>query len=164
MYTPDDYDKHSCLKPSLGLYIAILFSMKDVVLIIVEALSQLKAKGGPNRLEYFQDLVQPEMIIVNIIGLLLFMSFMKREPKEQGFWKKISENGRLLLIFALSLHLAILGVEQALQMSEAYRWYKGINMSLIYMMFVDLIFILYAASSQRVRDTFADWPNRKLAG
>lgn len=160
MYTPDDYDKHSCLKPSFGLYVAILFSMKDVVLIIVEALSKLKAKGGPNRLEYFEDLVQPEMILVNIIGLLLFVSLMKREPKEQGFWKKVSKNGRLLLVAALSLHLVILGIEQALQMSEAYRWSKGISMPLIYMMFVDLIFIIYASSSSRVKDVFADWPTQ----
>jgi hypothetical protein len=158
MYTPDDYDKHSCLKPSVGLYVAILYSMKDVVLIIVEALSKLKAKGGPNRLEYFEDLVQPEMILVNIIGLLLFVSIIKREPKEQGIWKKIFTNGQSLLIAALSLHLIILGIEQFLQMSEAYRWSKGVSMPLIYMMFVDAIFILYVASSQRVKDTFTDWP------
>ena len=88
---------------------------------------------------------------------------MKREPKEQGFWKKVSKNGRMLLIAALSLHLVILGIEQALQMSEAYRWSKGVSIPLIYMMFVDAIFILYAVSSHRVRDTFADWPNRKSA-
>jgi len=161
MYTPDDYDKYSCLKPSVGLYIAILFSMKDIVLIIVEAVSKLKAKGGSNRLEYFADLVQPEMILVNIIGLLLFVSIIKREPKEQGIWKKISTNGRSLLIAALSLHLVILGIEQFLQMSEAYRWSKGVNMPLIYMMLIDLIFILYAGSSSRVRDVFADWPEIK---
>jgi len=162
-YTPDDYDKYSCLKPSVGLYVTIIYSMKDVVFIIVEALSKLKAKGGPNRLEYFEDLVQPEMILVNIIGLLLFVSFIKREPKEQGFWKKVSKNGRMLLIAALSLHLVILGIEQALQMSEAYRWSKGISMPLIHMLFVDAIFIFYAVSSHRVKDTFADWPKSDSA-
>ena len=69
-YTPDDFDKNSCLKPSFGLYFAILFSMKDVVLIIVQVLSKLKANGGSDRLAYFEDLVQPEMILVNIIGCL----------------------------------------------------------------------------------------------
>ena len=158
MYTPDDYDKHSCLKPSVGLYVAILFSMKDTVLIIVEALSKLKAKGGPNRLEYFEDLVQPEMILVNIIGLLLFVSFMKREPKEQGFWKKVSKNGRLLLVAALSLHLVILGIEQHVAISEAYRWNKGISISIFYMMLIDIIFIAYVATSQRIKDVFQEWP------
>jgi len=158
MYTPDDYDRHSCLKPSVGLYVAILFSMKDVVLIIVEALSKLKAKGGPNRLEYFEQLVQPEMIIVNLLALLLLVSFMKRKPTEQGVWKKISSNGRKILLIALSLHFVILGIEQAISINEVYRWDKGISVQLIYMMFIDILFIAYVSTSQRIKDVFADWP------
>lgn len=158
MYTPDDYDEYSCLKPSVGLYIAILFAMKDVVLIIVEALSKLKAKGGPNRLEYFEQLVQPEMIIVNILALLLFVSFMKRKPAEQGLWKKISARGQKILILAFGLHLIILGIEQAISISNAYRWDKGISTPLVYMMFVDILFIAYVSTSQRIKDVFANWP------
>ena len=160
MYTPDDYDEYSCLKPSLGLYIAILFSMKDVVLIIVEALSKLKAKGGPNRLEYFEQLIQPEMIIVNIMALLVFVSFMKRRPTEQGFWKKVSAHGQNILLLALGLHLIILGIEQFFSISDAYRWDKGISMPLFYMMFVDILFIAYVSTSQRIKDVFADWPGK----
>jgi len=160
MYTPDDYDEYSCLKPTAGLYVAILFAMKDVVLIIVEALSKLKAKGGPNRLDYFEQLVQPEMVIVNILALLIFISFMKRKPTEQGFWKKISANGRMALLVALSLHLMILGFEQYISISEAYRWDKGVSTPILYMMFIDVIFIAYVATSQRIKDVFADWPNK----
>ena len=158
MYTPDDYDEYSCLKPNKGLYVAILFTMKDVVLIVVEALSKLKAKGGPNRLEYFEQLVQPEMFIVNILALLLFVSFIKRKPTEQGFWKKISANGRIILLTALGLHLLILSVEQYITISQAYRWDKGISTPILYMMFVDAIMIAYVASSQRIKDVFKEWP------
>ena len=158
MYTPDDYDEYSCLKPTAGLYVAILFAMKDVVLIIVEALSKLKAKGGPNRLDYFEQLVQPEMVIVNILALLIFISFMKRKPTEQGFWKKISASGRMILLVALGLHLMILGVEQYISISEAYRWDKGVSTPILYMMFIDALIIAYVATSQRIKDVFADWP------
>jgi len=161
MYTPDDYDEYSCLKPSLGLYIAILFAMKDVVLIIVEALSKLKAKGSPHRLEYFEQLVQPEMIIVNILALLLFISLMKRKPTEQGLWKKISTHGQKVLLVALGLHLVILGIEQAISINDAYRWDKGVSTPLLYMMFVDFLFITYVATSQRLKDVFSDWPDKK---
>jgi len=161
MYTPDDYDEYSCLKPSKGLYIAILFAMKDVVLIIVEALSKLKAKGGTNRLEYFEQLVQPEMVVVNMLALLLFISLMKRKPTEQGLWKKISINGRKILLIALILHLVILGLEQVVSISEAYRWYKGISTPLFYMMFIDILFIAYVFTSQRIKDTFKEWPELK---
>jgi len=158
MYTPDDYDEYSCLKPSVGLYVTILFSMKDIVLIIVEALSKLKAKGGPNRLDYFEQLVQPEMLIVNILALLVFISFMKRKPTEQGLWKKISANGRMILLVALGLHLMILCVEQYISISEAYRWEKGISKPLFYMMFIDILFIAFVATSQRIKDVFKEWP------
>lgn len=157
-YTPDDYDQYSCLKPSKGLYFAILFVMKDVVLIVVEALSKLKAKGGTNSLAYFDQLIQPEMIIVNILGLLVFVSLIKRKPEEQGIWKKVFINGRITLLAALGLHLVILGVEQAISISDAYRWDKGISAPLLYMMFIDILFIAYVATSQRIKDVFADWP------
>jgi len=160
MYTPDDYDEYSCLKPSVGLYVTILFAMKDIVLIIVEALSRLKAKGGPNRLDYFEQLVQPEMIIVNILALLVFVSFIKRKPIEQGFWKKISVKGRIILLAALALHLLILAFEQYIAISEAYRWDKGVSTPILYMMFIDALFIAYLATSQRVKDVFSDWPTR----
>lgn len=159
MYTPDDYDEYSCLKPTMGIYLAILFAMKDVVLIIVEALSKLKAKGGPNRLDYFEQLVQPEMVIVNILALLVFITFMKRKPTEQGIWKKISANGRIILLAALGLHLMILGVEQYISISEAYRWDKGVSTPILYTMFIDVLIIAYVATSQRIKDVFADWPS-----
>jgi len=159
-YTPDDYDQYSCLKPSKGLYFAILFAMKDVVLIIVEALSKLKAKGGPNRLDYFDQLIQPEMILVNILSLLVFVSLIKRKPEEQGFWKKISVKGRIILLVAMALHLLILAFEQYIAISEAYRWDKGVSTPILYMMFIDALFIAYLATSQRVKDVFSDWPTR----
>ena len=158
MYTPDDYDEYSCLKPTAGLYATILFAMKDVVLIIVEALSKLKAKGGPYHLDYFEQLVQPEMVIVNILALLVFVSFMKRKPIEQGFWKKISVKGRIILLAALGLHLLILAFEQYIAISEAYRWDKGVSTPILYLMFIDALFISYVATSQRIKDVFADWP------
>ena len=158
MYTPDDYDEYSCLKPTGGLYVTIIFAMKDVVLIIVEALSKLKAKGGPNRLDYFEQLVQPEMVLVNIFALLVFISFMKRKPTEQRFWKKIFSNGRKILLVALGLHLLILAFEQYIAISEAYRWDKGVSAPILYLMFIDALFISYVATSQRIKDVFADWP------
>ena len=157
-YTPDEFDKYSCLKPGIGIYVAILYAMKDVVLIVVEALSKLKAKGGTNSLAYFEQLIQPEMILVNILALLVFVSLIKRKPEEQGFWKKISVNGRIILLAAMGIHLLILGIEQYVAVSEAYRWDKGVSAPILYMMFIDALFIAYVATSQRIKDVFADWP------
>ena len=160
-YTPDDYDKHSCLKPGFWLYIAIFFAMKDVVLIILEALSGLKAKGGANNLSYFEQIVQPEMILVNILGLLVFVSLIKRDPEVIGFWKNIFLKGRELLIAAFLLHLLILMYEQYLLSAEAYKWSKGISLPLIYMAIVDMIFLAAIISSQRVKIVFSEWPEAK---
>ena len=157
-YTPDDFDRHSSLKPGIGLYLAVLFAMKDIVLIIIEALSKLKAKGAANNLAYFDQLIQPEMILVNILALLVFVSLIKRKPEEQGFWKKISVNGRIILLAAMGIHLLILGIEQYIAVSEAYRWDKGFSAPILYMMFIDALFIAYVATSQRIKDVFADWP------
>jgi hypothetical protein len=40
-YTPDDYDKHPCLNPTVGLYVAILFSMKEVPIMSFPATCNL---------------------------------------------------------------------------------------------------------------------------
>ena len=160
-YTPDDYDKYSCLKPGFWLYIAIFFTMKDVVLIIVEALSGLKAKGGANNLSYFDQLVQPEMILVNLLGLLVFISLVKRDPDVTGFWKNVFLKGRALLIAAFVLHLVILAYEQYLLAADVYRWSKGISLPLIYMMVVDVIFVAAIISSGRVKIVFSEWPEAK---
>jgi len=88
----------------------------------------------------------------------VFISFMKRKPTEQGFWKKISANGRMILLVALGLHLMILGVEQYISISEAYRWDKGVSTPILYMMFIDALFIAYVATSQRIEDVFKEWP------
>ena len=157
-YTPDDYDKYSCLKPGFWLYFAIFFAMKDVVLILVEAMSELKAKGATNNLSYFDQLVQPEMILVNILGLLVFISLIKRDPEVLGFWKKVFLKGRAFLIAAFVLHLLILAYEQYLLTSEAYKWSKGISFQLIYMMAIDLIFLTAIISSERVKIVFSEWP------
>ena len=140
MYTPDDFDSHSCLKPNLGLYITLFFLMKDVVIILIEALSKLKAKGGPNHLSYFDDLVQPEMLLVNLLGLLVFVSLMKRDPSEAGLWKKISSNGRKIILVALMLSLGILVLEQYLFINEAYRWERGISIPLMSLIFFNIFF------------------------
>ena len=160
-YTPDDYDEHSCLKPGFWLYMAIFFAMKDVVLIIVEALAGLKAKGGTNNLSYFDQLVQPEMILVNILGVVVFISLIKRDPAVLGFWKNVFLKGRALLIAAFVLHLLILAYEQYLLAADAYRWSKGISLPLIYMMVVDVIFLAAIASSERVKIVFSEWPEAK---
>lgn len=163
-YTPDDYDEYSCLKPGSWLYIAIFFAMKDVVLIIVEALSGLKAKGGANNLSYFEQLVQPEMVLVNILGLLVFVSLIKRDPKTIGFWKNIFLKGRALLIAAFVLHLLILAYEQYLLAAEAYKLSKGISLPLIYMMVVDMIFLAAIITSERVKIVFSEWPEATKVG
>ena len=158
-YTLNDFDKNSCLKPGGMLIFTIAYVMKDSLMIIIEAMSKLKAKGGPNRLEYFDQLVQPEMIIPNILAFLIFISITKRNPKEQGHWKNLFCKGRVLLITAISLHLTILGVEQLFLINDAYMWQKGLNGPILLFMLIDILLIMFVVTSQRVKDYFLDWPS-----
>ena len=65
----------------------------------------------------------------------------------------------MILLVALGLHLMILCVEQYISISEAYRWDKGVSTPILYMMFIDALIIAYVATSQRIKDVFADWPS-----
>jgi len=155
-YTPSDYDKYLCLKPSFGLYLALVFGIKDFLLIILPILASFKSKS--TSLDYLAELVQPEMLIADLIVIVVWLALFNRNPESKVIWKNIWSKGRLMLIVAFGLHAAILLVEQFYGLNASANWQRGLDLKVVYLFIVNIIFLVNLLTSQRIRETFADWP------
>ena len=157
-YSPDDYDKYLCLKPSLGLYLTLVFGVKDFLLVILPALASIKSKG--TSLDYLTGLVQPEMFITDMMVIVVWLALFNRNPDSKVLWRKIWLQGRLMLIVAFSLHALILLFEQLYALYTLANWQRAINIKILYLLVVDAIFLVNLLTSERIADTFSDWPKK----
>jgi len=160
-YDPSAYDKNLCLKPSLGLYFTLAFGIKDFLLIILPALASFKSKS--TSLDYLADLVQPEMFLADLIVILVWLALLNRDSNAKVLWRNVWSKGRLLLILAFSLHAAVLLGEQLYAINQVVNWQRALDIKLVYMLIINLIFLGNLLTSQRIKDTFADWPKRESA-
>ena len=160
-YSPEDYDKYFCLKPSFGLYLTLVFGIKDFLLIILPALASFKSNS--TSLDYLAGLVQPEMFIADLIVILVWLALLNRSPNAKVVWKNIWSKGQLMLIVAFGIHAAILLVEQLYAFNAVANWQRGWDLKIIYLLVINLIFLANLLTSQRIKDTFADWPKKESA-
>jgi len=160
-YSPEDYDKYFCLKPSFGLYLTLVFGIKDFLLIILPALASFKSNS--TSLDYLAGLVQPEMFIADLIVILVWLALLNRSPNAKVVWKNIWSKGQLMLIVAFGIHAAMLLVEQLYAFNGVTNWQRGLDLKLIYLLVINLIFLANLLTSKRIKDTFADWPKKESA-
>jgi len=160
-YDPSAYDKNICLKPSFGLYLTLVFGIKDFLLVILPALASFKSKS--TSLDYLADLVQPEMFIADLMVIVVWLALFNRSPDSKFVWKTIWSKGRLMLIVAFGIHAAILLVEQIYAFNKVANWQRALDLKIIYLLVINLIFLANLLTSQRIKDTFADWPKKESA-
>ena len=160
-YSPEDYDKFFCLKPSFGLYFALIFGIKDFLLVILPAFASFKSNS--TSLDYLVGLVQPEMFIADLMVIVVWLALFKRNPDSKVVWKNIWSKGRLMLVVAFGVHVAILLVEQLYAFNAVANWQRALDLKLVYLLIINLIFIANLSTSQRIKDTFADWPKKESA-
>ena len=160
-YSPEDYDKFFCLKPSFSLYLALIFGIKDFLLVILPAFASFKSNS--TSLDYLAGLVQPEMFIADLMVIVVWLALFKRNPDSKVVWKNIWSKGRLMLIVAFGIHAAILLVEQMYAFNAVANWQRALDLKIIYLLAINLIFLANLLTSQRIKDTFADWPQKESA-
>ena len=161
IYDPNAYTKELCLKPSFGLYLTLVFGVKDFLLVILPVLASFKSKS--TSLDYLADLVQPEMFIADLIVIVVWLALFNRNPDSKAVWKNIWSKGRLMLIVAFGIHAAILLVEQLYAFNASANWQRALDLKIIYLLVINLIFLANLLTSQRIKDTFADWPKKESA-
>jgi len=160
IYTPDDFDEFMSLKPSAGMVFTFFVGIRHFALILLPAITNLKSRGGGPDLSFMEHLVSPGLLLGDLFVLPLLLAWAKRMPNASKIWERIWRKGKFLMLVAFliqSLTFTYLSV-----IPEISNLSSGKRLSLFpfYYLFLTLIFIYYISASQRIKDVFADWPQK----
>ena len=156
LYSFSDYDKYMSLKPDLEVWLIIAYFLRPFIMKISTIQMGLGAKSGS--VSGLKDLVYPNdfgffiAFLATIPVLILVFAYAKRKPGASGLVRKIWHKGRMLLIVTAVLNLIIIFVPFLVDLT--YR----INMLGWAQLAIAGYIIYYLYTTQRVKDTFADFP------
>jgi len=146
------YDGNLALKVSPTLWLAVLFLMRPYVIMI---LSFADRRDRMALIEMFYADRLP-MVFASIAALpviIFFASYLKRSKAQNVLWaRRLWHKGRELLMLSAALNVLVVFFPYLLDQHH--------KLTLIGMiqLLVSLIVLLFLARSQRVKDTFADYP------
>ncbi len=151
--TLDDLDEHGCLKITFGLWLVIVYLCRHVVLLFLGAASSFaNFTYGHTGASYAVIFSHPWFLLASAPALAVLVAAIRRTPSAPAPLRPIWRAGRLILILAATLDLAIVG---------ALAGFGGfaIQTAHITQGFFDVLCLLYLARTKRVKDTFADFPS-----
>ena len=153
--TLEDLDEHGCLKPTFGLWLVTVYLSRHVVLLLLGAASSFaNFTYGQTGADYSVVFSHPWFLAASAPALAVLFAAVRRTPSAPQLVRTVWKAGRLLLMLAASLDLALLGVLAG---------FGGLTIQTghIAQGFFDLLCLRYLTGTNRVRDTFADFPGAK---
>jgi len=156
LYSFSDYDKYMSLKLDLEVWLIIAYFLRPFILKI--STIQMGRGAKSDSVSGLKDLVYPNdfgffiAFLATIPVLILVFAYAKRKPGASGLVRKIWHKGRVLLIVTAVLNLIIIFVPFMVDLT--YR----INMLGWAQLAIAIFIIYYLYATQRVKDTFADFP------
>lgn len=157
VYEYTDYDKHLALKLGADLGLVVAYFLRPFVLKI--STIQIGFGKKSDKVAGLKELVYPDdfgffiAFLAAIPALIVLITYMKRKPGASDMVKKLWRNGRNLLVVAAGLNIAIIFLPFAYLAGYSINLFGWAQLALA-------IFIMYFLyNSDRVRDTFADFPS-----
>ena len=157
LYTFSDYDKYMSLKPNFEMWLIIGYFLRPFIMKI-STIQMGRGGTKSDSVSGLKDLVYPNdfgfflAFVATIPVLMLLFSFVKRKPGAQEWVRKIWHNGKILLVVTAVLNVVIIFVPFMLDLTHS------INMLGWGQLAIALYIIFYLYTTQRVKDTFADFP------
>ena len=155
-YSFSDYDKNVFLKPGFGFWLVIIYFLRPFILAIS---SVQMGRGYKNAsVSGLKDMVYPDDFgfFIGCLAALpvipLIIAYMKRKPGASDSIKKLWHNGAKFLTTAAILNIVILFIPSRTESTYHLTMLDWAQLTIA----VGIIFFLY--SSQRLKDTFADFP------
>jgi len=158
LYTPDDYDQNMCLKPSFGMALTLFIGIRHIVMALVPII--LEMRNSDSNMSFISDLASPIFIAGDLSALAVIIAWSRRMPNASKIWERIWRKGKLLLL--VSFLIQAIAFTYLSVIPEISNLSSGKRLSLFpfYYLFLTLIFIYYISASQRIKDVFADWPQK----
>ncbi|MDH3830296.1 MAG: DUF2919 domain-containing protein [Gammaproteobacteria bacterium] len=156
LYTFSDYDKYMSLKPNFDMWLIMVYFLRPFIMKISTIQMGRGTKSGS--VSGLKDMVYPNdfgffiAFLATVPVILLLFSYMKRKPGASRLIRKIWHSGRALLVVTAVLNVIIIFVPFLLDLTHS------INMLGWGQLAIALYIIFYLYTTQRVKDTFADFP------
>jgi hypothetical protein len=150
-YPLSAYDKYVCLDMSVGMWLVIAFLLRPYLIVII-SLANRQDRMGVIDMFYADRSHLALGALAAIPAVLVFIAWNKRKPGASAFARALWHRGRALLAVSAVLN-AVIGLLPLLEGRPGGMDYFGV---------VQLVLcgwiLVYLHDSERVRDTFADFP------
>ena len=157
VYSFEEYDKYLCLKPTRGLWVVILFLLLPFVIKLLTFL--FGRRGGDTTIIrdiqnvlYPNDLALMLAFLSSMPALIFIYAWIRRKPGAPANVKKICRNGAVMLSATAIMNVITIFVPLLTGVIHRIHWISWVQAGLSF------VIIAYLRSSQRVKDTFSDFP------
>lgn len=156
VYSYKNYDKYLCLKVGFGLWVVMLFLLRPYILLVSSfRIDGVRGAGGLKDLVYPDDLSLILGILATIPLMVVIYAWVKREPDASEFIRKVWRHGKPLLIASASMNIL------AIFIPVWAGFVRQVHIISWFQLGLSLLVVLYLYFSVRVKDTFADFPERE---
>ncbi len=155
-FPPDSYDEQLKLKPSTGMLIAMLYSIRHIFLIFLAYFPLMRGGGDAT---FIKEFISLQMMAADLPALLLLFTLVMRRPQARQVWRSIWQHGRLILILTLVLQLMLDAVNSSTLILG--RSHSDRIIPLLLYLLLDLYILGYVFRSKRIRMTFLDFPDEE---
>ena len=157
LYSFSDYDKYMSLKLDFAVWLIIAYFLRPFILK-VSTIQMGRGGVKSDSVSGLKDLVYPNdfgffiAFFATIPVLLLIFAYAKRKPGASGLVRKIWHTGRTLLIVTAVLNIIIIFLPFLMDLTHRINMLGWVQLA------IAIIIIYYLYTTQRVKDTFADFP------
>lgn len=146
------YDKkYLCLNMSTGMWLVLAFLLRPYVIMIM-SLANRRDRMGLINMFYADRFGMVLGALAAVPALLLIYAWFKRKPDAPDRVRWLWRHGRVLLIASIVLNIVIVFVPVLLGKAAGIGYVGALQLALC------AGILLYLLRSQRVEDTFADFP------
>jgi hypothetical protein len=141
-----------CLKPSLLLWLAVLFTSRAVTLPIMIGIGHV-AGVNTDAMTWLRDFWNADECVPALFSIPLLYSFCRRVPSASAPVRWLWSHGRILLALAAGLDLAM-----PVMLALWNREFSDQIMPSLFTAGIDVYLLTYVLAARRVRDTFLEFP------
>jgi hypothetical protein len=150
-YSPSAYDDTLCLKPSVLMWLALLWLSRTITLPILIGVGHV-AGVNADAMTMLRDYWNADQLIPAAFALPVLFACCRRVPTAPRAVRWIWAQGRALLLLSAVLDIAMCAVAP---------WHHETSDQVLLALStaaVDLYLLAYLLAARRVRDTFLDFP------
>lgn len=148
-YSFEDYNEHNVLKIPLTLVLVNLYLLKHFFIFILPIISQI-----PWLVKFAHENFNLSLLLSSLPAVLVMVGMSRRLPKTRSpiirwLWRQ----GRWLFLLNLVLEISLIILYVALEI-------KKFNEASLIFLYTDVVLIIFLFRSARVRDIFAEFPEK----